>query len=224
MTTTSADPRVPTADDIEPVKHETADRIATGTITVLPVHRPRHRRLAALERPAPLERRLRVRDHVPAHGTRRDGRLPPLPDPPQLQDEQAGARDARHPRVGVDRGPGDLVGGRPPQAPRLLRQGGRPAQPARRTRGRLEGRAARSRARAPGLALHPHPARLQEALCAGPREGPGDQLGGSHTSSSGRSAAWRSRSRSATRSAARSPRRSPACCGAAACACSSSTT
>ena len=26
----------PTADDIEPVKHETADRIATGTITVLP--------------------------------------------------------------------------------------------------------------------------------------------------------------------------------------------
>ena len=36
MTTTSADPCVPTADDVEPVKHETADRIATGTITVLP--------------------------------------------------------------------------------------------------------------------------------------------------------------------------------------------
>jgi stearoyl-CoA desaturase (delta-9 desaturase) len=27
---------LPTADDVEPVKHETADRIATGTITVLP--------------------------------------------------------------------------------------------------------------------------------------------------------------------------------------------
>ena len=36
MTTTSADPHVPTADDVEPVKHETVDRIATGTITVLP--------------------------------------------------------------------------------------------------------------------------------------------------------------------------------------------
>jgi stearoyl-CoA desaturase (Delta-9 desaturase) len=36
LTTTSADPCVPTADDVEPVKNETADRIATGTITVLP--------------------------------------------------------------------------------------------------------------------------------------------------------------------------------------------
>ncbi|MET0973542.1 MAG: acyl-CoA desaturase, partial [Thermoleophilaceae bacterium] len=36
MTTTSLDPCLPTADDVEPVKHETADRIATGTITVLP--------------------------------------------------------------------------------------------------------------------------------------------------------------------------------------------
>jgi stearoyl-CoA desaturase (delta-9 desaturase) len=31
-----AEPTGPTADDIEPVKNETADRIATGTITVLP--------------------------------------------------------------------------------------------------------------------------------------------------------------------------------------------
>jgi stearoyl-CoA desaturase (delta-9 desaturase) len=30
------DPNGPTADDVEPVKNETADRIATGTITVLP--------------------------------------------------------------------------------------------------------------------------------------------------------------------------------------------
>jgi stearoyl-CoA desaturase (delta-9 desaturase) len=36
LTTTSADPCLPTADDVEPVKNETADRIATGTITVLP--------------------------------------------------------------------------------------------------------------------------------------------------------------------------------------------
>jgi stearoyl-CoA desaturase (delta-9 desaturase) len=36
LTTTSADPCVPTTDDVEPVKHETADRIATAAITVLP--------------------------------------------------------------------------------------------------------------------------------------------------------------------------------------------
>jgi stearoyl-CoA desaturase (Delta-9 desaturase) len=36
LTTTSADPCVPTAADVEPVKHETADRIATGTISILP--------------------------------------------------------------------------------------------------------------------------------------------------------------------------------------------
>jgi stearoyl-CoA desaturase (Delta-9 desaturase) len=36
LTVTSADPCLPTAEDVEPVKHETADRIATGTITVLP--------------------------------------------------------------------------------------------------------------------------------------------------------------------------------------------
>ena len=32
-----AEPDGPTADDVEPVKNETADRIATGTITVLPI-------------------------------------------------------------------------------------------------------------------------------------------------------------------------------------------
>ena len=31
-----AEPAGPTADDIQPVKNETADRIATGTITALP--------------------------------------------------------------------------------------------------------------------------------------------------------------------------------------------
>jgi stearoyl-CoA desaturase (Delta-9 desaturase) len=36
LTKTSADSCVPTADDVEPVKHEMADRIATGTITLLP--------------------------------------------------------------------------------------------------------------------------------------------------------------------------------------------
>jgi stearoyl-CoA desaturase (Delta-9 desaturase) len=37
LTTTSVtDPVLPTADDVEPVAHETADRIATGTITALP--------------------------------------------------------------------------------------------------------------------------------------------------------------------------------------------
>src|SRR3712207_5088207 len=35
-TQAAAEPTGPTADDIEPVKNETVDRIATGTITVLP--------------------------------------------------------------------------------------------------------------------------------------------------------------------------------------------
>ena len=47
-----------------------------------------------------------------------------------------GARAARDPRLGGDRGAGHLVGRRPPQAPRVLRPAGRPAQPARRPRRR----------------------------------------------------------------------------------------
>ena len=52
--------------------------------------------------------------------------------------------DARDPRLGGDRGAGDLVGRRPSQAPRVLRPAGRSAQPARRPRRRLARRAARA--------------------------------------------------------------------------------
>ena len=44
------------------------------------------------------------------------------------------ARDARGTRLGGDRGAGDLLGGGPPQAPRVLGPGGGPAQPARGSR------------------------------------------------------------------------------------------
>ena len=84
------------------------------------------------------------------------------------------------PRLGGDRGPGDLLGRRPPQAPRLLRRRGRPAQPARRPRARLERRHARPLPRPHGLALHPHPARQQGALRARPDQGPDHQLGRPH--------------------------------------------
>ena len=68
--------------------------------------------------------------------------LPPLSHPPQLRDQPRRARRPRRARLGGDRGPRDLLGGRPPQAPRLLRPRGRSAQPARRPRRRLAGRAA----------------------------------------------------------------------------------
>ena len=74
--------------------------------------------------------------------------------------------DAGDPRLGGDRGPGHLLGRRPPQAPRVLRPRGRSAQPARRPRPRLERRAARPAARARRLAVHPHAARQPRALRA----------------------------------------------------------
>ena len=59
--------------------------------------------------------------------------------------QPGGARDPRGPRLGGDRGAGDLLGRRPPQAPRVLRPPGRSAQPARRPRRRCGRRAARPR-------------------------------------------------------------------------------
>ena len=73
-------------------------------------------------------------------------------------------------------GPGDLVGRRSPQAPRVLRRRGRPAQPPRRPRGRPARRAARPLARPRRLAVHPHSPRQQGALRARPAQGPADPL------------------------------------------------
>ena len=113
------------------------------------------------------------------------------------------ARPARDLRLGGDRGPGHLVGRRPPQAPHLLRPGGRPAQPARRPRRRLARRAAAASS-----------TRTSAGCSSTPSAAPGsatrrdlieDPVSRSSTgpSCSGRSAGSPSRSGSATRSAAR---------------------
>ena len=153
--------RAPLADAVQPVAHETRDRIITGLAHRGPVPGAGLRRLAALRAAAALERPRRLRAHLHPDRARDHGRLPPPLHPSQLQDEARGPRRDRRPRLGGDRGAGDLLGRRPPQAPRLLRPGGRPAQPARRPRrGRL-GPVQGLLPRPPRLALHPHPARLQ---------------------------------------------------------------
>ena len=111
---------------------------------------------------------------------------------------------ARRARLGRDRGPGHLLGRRPPQAPRVLRRGGRPAQPARRPRRRVARAAARPAARARRLAVHPHAARLEGALRARPARRPGRALRRPHVPALGRRRPRASRSSSASRSAARS--------------------
>ena len=145
--------------------------------------------LAGVGRPAVLERPDRVRDHVRRDRARRHRRLPPAVHPPRLQGRPRRARDVRDPRLGGDRGPGHLLGRRPPQAPRVLRPARRPAQPARRPRPRPRGRAARAAARPRRLAVHPHAARPPRALRAGPARRPDRPLRSTARSSSGRSAA-----------------------------------
>ena len=120
----------PGPDDIEPVEHETLDRIITGTVTRRALPRARHRRLAGVERAAALERHRGLRDPLRAHRARRDGRLPPPLHPPLRSRPSRWMRGAaRGPRLGGDRGPGHLVGRRPSQAPRLLRPPGDPHSP-----------------------------------------------------------------------------------------------
>ena len=154
--------------EVQPVAHETADRIATGTITALPFIALG---IVCWQVWSDLLRWSDVAVFLIMYvltGPRRDRRLPPPPHPPQLQDQPPAARPARHPRLGRDRGAGDLLGRRPPQAPHLLRPGGRPAQPPRRARRRLARRAQGPRPRPRRLALHPHPPRRAQALRARP--------------------------------------------------------
>ena len=121
---------------IKPCDHETLDRIITGLVTVVPIL------LLGLAAWQAWSEALRWSDLAVlgllyvAHRARDHGRLPPPPDAPELRDEAVASRRVRRPRLGGDRGTGDLLGRRPPQAPRLLRPGGRPAQPARRPRRR----------------------------------------------------------------------------------------
>ena len=85
------------------------------------------------------------------------------------------------PRLDGDRGPGHLLGRRPPQAPRLLRPRGRPAQPARRPRHGPARRAARAspHAHVGWLFIHTQRGRT-DALRARPARRPGRPLGRPH--------------------------------------------
>ena len=67
----------PGPDDIQPIEHETLDRIATGTVSVVPFLALGHRLLAGVELAPALERHRRLRDPLRAHGLRRDRRFPP---------------------------------------------------------------------------------------------------------------------------------------------------
>ena len=83
--------------------------------------------------PAGLGRVRRPGRHRPARRLlldqrgRHHRRLPPPLHPRRLQGQAVGARDAGRRRQPRDRGPARPLGRRPPQAPRLQRQGGRPA-------------------------------------------------------------------------------------------------
>ena len=189
--------------------------------------RRRHpvRRLPRRHRPVLGQRRGRARPrllrrHVPADRLRRDDRLPSPAHPSLVRDQQAGRVPLRDSRLDVGAGARDLLGLRPPQAPRARRRGGRSAQPAR---GRRH-RPARADPRPHGLAdqragpvaqaqVRRRPdgrhrdAQDQQGLPVDRRRGPRG-----------------SRPRRLPHHRARSPARSPACSGAASCACSSSTT
>ena len=157
-------------------------------------------------------------------GAGHHGRLPPPVHAPRVQDVAVHARRVRRARLGRDRGPGDLLGRRPPQAPRVLRPPGRPAQPARRPRLRPARRDPGPRPRARRLALPAHASRPPQPLRARPDRRPRGQRGRPPFVLVRRRRPASRRSCSAGRSAARCATASPACCGAAPCASSSCTT
>ena len=195
----------PTADDVEPVENETLDRIATGTVTVLPFLALG---VVGWQVWADLlgwsDLAVFAILYV-AHRPRGHRRVPPPSDAPRVRDQQRrSAASLAVARLGRDRGPGDLLGGRPPQAPRLRR-------PARATRtAPTSATAAAGAARCAG-SLHAHVGWLfihtqrgaQGALRARPVARPRRAASSTARSSSGRSAGWPRRSGSAWRSAAR---------------------
>ena len=99
-------------------------------------------------------------------------------------------------------GPGDRLGRRPPQAPHLHRRGGRPAQPARRSRRRAARDAARPVARPRRLAVRDARPGLLAALRPRPRHRPDDAPHQPRLPADRPRAACCCRSRSGSRSAA----------------------
>ena len=181
----------PGPDDIEPVAHETLDRFATGTVSIVPFLALG---VVCWQVWASLLHWSDIAVFAILYvltGLRRDGRLPSPVHPPHLRHQALAARRLRRVRLGGDRGARHLVGGRPPQAPRVRRPAGRPAQPARRPRRGLARRVARPGPRAHGLALPAHPARLAQALRARPARRSGRAASSIAPSSAGRRRARR---------------------------------
>ena len=131
-------------DDVQPVANERLDRVLTGTVHRRALPRRGRRGRAGVAAVPPLERRDHLRGALRPDGARHHRRLSSAAHAPGVQDEDVVQGDARRARLGGDRGAGDLLGRRPPQAPRVRRPGGRPALAARRSRARLSGRAARA--------------------------------------------------------------------------------
>ena len=101
-------------------------------------------------------------------GTRRHRRLSPPADPPQLQVQPPAAGGVRRARLGGRRGAGDRLGRHAPQAPPVLRRGGRPAQPASRPSPGLARGAVGLLPRARRLGVLRHGGRRRAALRQGP--------------------------------------------------------
>ena len=95
-------------------------------------------------------------------------RLPPPAHPSQLQVPSPHAGWVRGAGVSRGRGPGDRLGGDPPQAPPVLGRGRRSTQPARRTRLGVARRDPRARPRAHRLGVHRHGGRRRAAVRQGP--------------------------------------------------------
>ena len=141
-----------------------------------------------------------------AHRPRRDARVPPAADPPLVPDLQGGPVRVRRARLDGRAGPGHVVGGRPPQAPRAHRPGRRPAHAAR-ARRRPQGRRRRPLVRAHGLAVRPRRAGGARSATRATSRGPRHAASSTARSASGCWPASRCRPRSATRSPARCARR-----------------
>ena len=120
----------------------------------------------------PAGRPRRPGDHgrgLPGQRLRHHDRLPPPADPPGVRDLQAAEVPVRG--AGLDGGPGagHPLGGRPPQAPRPHRRGGRPPLTARGPRQRAGRPVARPRGLAVGEQRHRGRQEVRPRPARGPR-------------------------------------------------------